>query len=76
MPKSNYHVIKNKDSRKWMVKRAGSSRSSGSFNSQRDAEKVAKKFAANAGGGEVRIHNRRGMIRGSDTVAPRNGSPH
>lgn len=67
---SNYHVLRDKQSGEWAVKKAGSSRMSGKFESQRDAEKAAKKFAANAGGGEVRIHSRDGRIRDSDTVAP------
>jgi len=66
---SNYHVIKNKDG-DWTVRRAGSERASGSFQRQSQAEKVAKKFASNTGGGEVRIHGRDGKIRDSDTVAP------
>ena len=37
-----------------------------------EAEKAAKGFAANSGGGEVRIHRPNGPIRDSDTVAPGN----
>lgn len=68
----NYHVLKDKSSGEWSVKKAGSNRLSGKFDSQRDAEKAAKKFAENAGGGEVRIHGRDGKIRDSDTVRPAN----
>jgi hypothetical protein len=67
---SNYHVIRNSKSGEWTVKKAGSVRASGSFETQKNAEKAAKTFAANAGGGEVRIHDRRGRIRDSDTIAP------
>jgi hypothetical protein len=66
----NYHVIKGDKSGDWEVKKAGSNRASGVFDSQKDAEKAAKKFAANTGGGEVRIHDRHGRIRDSDTVSP------
>ena len=68
---ANYHVIKNREG-DWVVRKAGAERASGSFDSQRDAEKAAKRFASNAGGGEVRIHDRNGKIRDSDTVAPAN----
>ncbi|MBI2054644.1 MAG: DUF2188 domain-containing protein [Candidatus Sungbacteria bacterium] len=68
----NYHVIKNSKSGDWTVKKAGSDRASGSFGKQSTAEKAAKRFAANTGGGEVRIHDRNGKIRDSDTVPPAN----
>ncbi len=68
---SNYHVIKNKEG-DWTVRKAGSGRVSAVFSKQNVAEKVAKKFAARSGGGEVRIHNRIGQIRDSDTVPPAN----
>ncbi len=71
----NYHVIKDKDSGEWSVKKAGSDRVSGKFDSQKDAERAAKEYARNSGGGEVRIHGRDGKIRDSDTVAPAN-DPH
>lgn len=66
----NYHVLKDKNSGEWSVKKAGSNRLSGKFDSQSNAEKAAKRFASNSGGGEVRIHGRDGKIRDSDTVAP------
>jgi len=66
----NYHVIKNRDTGSWSVKRAGASRVSGVFSTQREAESSAKKYAHNTGGGEVRIHGLDGRIRDSDTVSP------
>ena len=66
----NYHVSKNKDTGDWSVKRAGASRVSGNFDTQRSAEVSAKNFARNSGGGEVRIHGLDGKIRDSDTVPP------
>jgi len=36
------------------------------------AEKLAKKFSSNSGGGEVKIHGLDGKIRDSDTVPPGN----
>ena len=69
---SNYHVNKNKASGKWQVKRAGADRASATADTLREAEKLAKQFAANSGGGEVRIHKPTGPIRDSDTVPPAN----
>lgn len=71
---ANYHVLKS-GSGGWVVKKAGSGRISGSFTEQSKAEKTAKKFAANSGGGEVRIHGRDGRIRDSDTIARKDPFP-
>ena len=68
----NYHVTKNKTSGKWQVKQAGADRASATADTQAAAEKLAKQFAANSGGGEVRIHKPSGQIRDSDTVPPAN----
>jgi len=67
---SNYHVTKNKDLGMWKAKRDGADRASGYYNTQAEAEKAAKGFSANNGGGEVRIHSPKGPIRDSDTVPP------
>lgn len=69
---ANYHVSKDKDSGKWNVQKEGGQRASGSANTQKEAEKLAKKYSANSGGGEVRIHGLDGKIRDSDTVKPGN----
>jgi len=69
---SNYHVTKDKNHQRWQVKKEGGKKASGFTNTQKEAEKLAKKFAANSGGGEVRIHRPTGAIRDSDTVAPGN----
>lgn len=66
----NYHVAKSKNANGWSVKKAGASRVSGTFSTQSEAERSAKTFARNSGGGEVRIHGRDGRIRDSDTVPP------
>jgi len=68
---ANYHVIKNPKGG-WDAKRAGAERASSNSRTQAQAERDAKRFAANSGGGEVRIHDERGKIRDSDTVAPGN----
>lgn len=69
---ANYHVSKDKDSSKWNIQKEGANRTSGSASTQKKAEQQAKGYAANSGGGEVRIHGRDGKIRDSDTVAPAN----
>mgnify|MGYP003833316321 FL=1 len=68
----NYHVTKPKNSEEWRVKKEGADRASAVAPTQKLAEQLAKGFAANAGGGEVRIHKPNGKIRDSDTVAPAN----
>jgi hypothetical protein len=71
---ANYHISKDKESQKWNIQKEGASRTSGSADTQKEAEKIAKEFASNSGGGEVRIHSLDGKIRDSDTVAPANDS--
>lgn len=53
---ANYHVSKSKESGKWNIQKEGGEKSSGSADTQKEAEKIAKGYAANSGGGEVRIH--------------------
>ena len=67
---ANYHVTKDKDSGDWKAKREGADRAGGYYDTQAEAEKAAKEFSANSGGGEVRIHTPKGPIRDSDTVPP------
>lgn len=69
---ANYHVSKDKGSGRWKVQREGGGKASGYTETQREAEKRAKEFSANSGGGEVRIHGLDGKIRDSDTVKPGN----
>jgi hypothetical protein len=70
---ANYHVTNPKDSDEWRVVKENSDRASAVASTQKEAEKIAKEFAANSGGGEVRIHKPQGgPIRDSDTVAPGN----
>lgn len=69
--KNNRHVVPNPKSG-WDVKAPGSKRSSSHHDTQADAERRAKEIVRRSGGGEVRIHERKGRIRDSDTVAPGN----
>lgn len=68
---ANYHVTKNQ-TKGWNVKKEGSTRVSTTVATQKEAEQLAKQYAGNNGGGEVRIHGLDGKIRDSDTVAPGN----
>lgn len=68
---NNRHVVPNPDGG-WDIKAPGAKRSSSHHGTQAEAESRAKEIVHNAGGGEVRIHNRQGRIRDSDTVAPGN----
>ena len=66
---TNRHVVPNPKGG-WDVKKPGASRASGHETTQGAAVKRAKDIVGNQGGGEVRIHDRKGKIRDSDTVAP------
>ena len=66
----NYHVTKRKGSDNWTVVKENGERASAKAPTQAVAERIAKQFTANQGGGEVRVHTPRGTIRDSDTVAP------
>jgi hypothetical protein len=68
---ANYHVTNKKGQDGWNVKKEGASKASAIAPTQKEAEKLAKEFSSNNGGGEVRIHRPNGgPIRDSDTVAP------
>ena len=67
---ANYHVSKDKTADQWRITREGANRVSDTAGTQKQAERTAKQFAHNSGGGEVRIHGLDGKIRDSDTVSP------
>ncbi|MDE0101570.1 MAG: DUF2188 domain-containing protein [Bryobacterales bacterium] len=56
----------------WAVRGPRSDRASGIFDTQREAIRRAREIVGRQGGGEVRIQNRQGRWRDSDTVAPGN----
>ncbi|SKA09232.1 hypothetical protein SAMN04488128_102710 [Chitinophaga eiseniae] len=73
---SNYHVTQKKGQADWNVQKEGGKRASAIASTQKEAEQIAKHYASNNGGGEVRIHRPNGgPIRDSDTVKPGN-DPH
>jgi hypothetical protein len=65
----NYHVTPNSKGG-WDAKAEGAKHASSNHRTQAEAEVAAKGYAANRGGGEVRIHRPNGSIRDSDTVKP------
>ena len=67
---ANYTVSKNKENDKWGIKKDGASKISGYAETQKQADRQAKEFSKNSGGGEVRIKGLDGKFRDSDTVAP------
>lgn len=68
MPANRRNVVHNPKGG-WDVK-GGGSRSSGHFDTQKQAIDKANKIVDNLGGGEVTVHGRDGKIRDSDTRAP------
>ena len=54
----------------WAVKSPGGKRASSVHETQSEAETAAKKLVSGLGGGEVRVQNRQGRWRDSDTVPP------
>lgn len=70
---ANYHITQKKGQKGWNVQKEGGKKASAIVGTQKDAEKIAKQFSKNNGGGEVRIHRpKAGPIRDSDTVKPGN----
>ena len=68
---ANYHVTKDKDAGDWkMLSEKAQIAPRGIMVLRREAEKAAKEFSKNSGGGEVKIHKPSGPIRDSDTVPP------
>lgn len=64
---ANYYVTKNPDGT-WNARREHTDRVSSISETQVEAERDAKEFSANSGGGEVRIQGEDGKFRDSDTV--------
>jgi hypothetical protein len=72
---ANYHVTQKKGQTSWNVQKEGGKQASAVVSTQKQAEKVAKQYSVNNGGGEVKIHRpSAGPIRDSDTVKPGNES--
>jgi hypothetical protein len=66
---ADYHVQHDKNRGDWSVDKAGGQRSSGNFNTQREAIARANELAAKSGGGEVNIHRAdNNQIRDKNTI--------
>lgn len=70
MAKNDRFVVKREDG--WAVQKPRAERASVVTRTQAEAERRAKEIVRNLGGGEVRVQNRQGKWRDSDTVAPGN----
>lgn len=68
-----HHVVPNKDRGGWDVKRGGSDRASGHYDTKRDAIDAGREISRNQGT-EFRIHNQDGRISNTDSHGndPRN----
>lgn len=63
------HVVPNPEGG-WDVKKPGADRSSGHFDTQKQAEDRGREILERSGGGELTTHRPDGRIRDSDTVPP------
>lgn len=72
MAKPNQRNVVPNERGGWDVEKPGASRASAHYNTQSEAVNRARQILHNDGGGELRIHNRQGQIRDSDTIAPGN----
>ncbi|MCU1579994.1 MAG: hypothetical protein JWP19_2198 [Rhodoglobus sp.] len=64
---NNRHVVPNPDGG-WDIVKPNADRASAHLPTQGEAIDRARDIVTNLGGGEVRIHNRQGEIRDTDTV--------
>lgn len=71
---ADYHVTPN-PAGGWDAKRAGAQRASSHHDRQGGAYGAARDYAANSGGGEVRIHGTNGKIRNSNTIGKPDPNP-
>ncbi|ROS39389.1 DUF2188 domain-containing protein [Amycolatopsis thermoflava] len=73
MSEKDRHVVPNPDGG-WDVKKPGASRSSGHYDTQREATSRAREITGNTGGDTV-IHGKDGRVRDKDT-SPRGHDPN
>jgi len=66
MKKKTTHVVPNKDRGGWDIRQGGSSRSSGHFDTQREAVDRARDISRNQSS-ELYIHRKNGQIRDKDS---------
>lgn len=63
---NSHHVVYNKNSDQWSVKRSGAQRSSGNFNTKEQAEAAAREISRNQGT-ELFLHNKDGKFKQKDS---------
>lgn len=68
-----HHIVPNSDAGGWDIRRGGSQRSSGHFDTKQQAIDAGREISRNQGT-EMKIHNRDGRISSSDSHGndPRN----
>jgi len=73
---ADYHI--SKDEKGWKAQKAGGEKASARAGTKEEIQDIAKKFATNSGGGEVREHasrsgsvHKKGQIIDSDTHGKR-----
>jgi hypothetical protein len=69
---SNSRSVYQRDDGKWVDKNDEAERPAGVYDRQKDAIDSAREHLENAGGGELNIHGRDGIIRSKDTIPPGN----
>ncbi|MCU1471348.1 MAG: hypothetical protein JWQ39_2497 [Glaciihabitans sp.] len=72
IPEANQRSVVPDGEGGWKVEKPGAQRASARTDTQAEAIDRAREILQNDGGGELKIHNRQGVIRDQDTVAPGN----
>lgn len=72
MSKGRDRTIHRTSNGKWANKRNDAGKASSIHNTQKEAEKAAKKMLENQGGGELTTAGRDGKFRSKDTIKPGN----
>jgi len=71
---TNYEVVPGPDGG-WDVQKDGAKRASSHHAKQSEAADAARRYARNAGGGEVRVHGKDGQIRSTSTIGKNDPFP-
>ncbi len=75
MAKPNTRIVSPNPAGGWDVKNPGASRASSHHDTQADAQRAARGYLGNEGGGELITQGRNGQFRDKDTV-PRGNDPY
>jgi hypothetical protein len=66
MARNNYWISPTEDG--WKAQREGTTRAAGVFDTQKEAEDLARGILQRNGGGELVTQNQHGQIRSKDTI--------